>query len=242
MPAPPEERVKFFVFVIESPSAPDLYHRRSEGEIIRQAVELNGIGCVVKTAISLDAFEACLKLGLSEAMGLMPGFIPLLHISAHGDAHGIQLSNGHTMTWAELRQHLRPVNQAMGGSLVVCMSSCNGYAGTRMAMHLEDAELPYLALIGCSEKPTWGETAVAYATFYHQLSRGEYIYTAVEAMRVASGNAFFFNQHAESSRQSYREFVSNSNAATAQENLEQIVADEPAENQQALKNLSESAQ
>ena len=159
-PLPVEQRVKFFVFVIESPSAVDLYHRRSEGEIVRQAVELNGIKCIVKTAISPLAFNACLKVGLSEAMGQMPGFIPLLHISAHGNSQGIQLSDGYIMSWAELKDHLRPANQVLGGSLVVCMSSCEGYSGIRMAMHLEESDLPYFALVGCGAQPTWGETAV----------------------------------------------------------------------------------
>jgi hypothetical protein len=79
MPLPVEQRIRVFVFVIESPSAVDLYHRRNEGEIIRQAVEWNGIKCVVKTAISLQAFSACLKIGLVEEMSLRTGFIPLLH-------------------------------------------------------------------------------------------------------------------------------------------------------------------
>jgi hypothetical protein len=236
-PLPPEQRIKFFVFVIESPSAVDLYHRRSEGEIVRQAVELNGINCTVKTAISFLAFDACLKVGLSEAMGQMPGFIPLLHISAHGDVNGIQLSDGYNMSWVQLKDLLRPVNQALGGSLVVCMSSCEGYSGTRMAMHPEESDLPYFALIGCGAQPTWGETAVAYATFYHQLWRGERIDSAVEAMRVACGNEFFFLEHAEKSRQNYIEYLNTVNPAQAQENLEQIVANESADNQQSLKLL-----
>ncbi|WP_158756021.1 hypothetical protein [Dyella sp. S184] len=236
-PLPPEQRIKFFVFVIESPSAVDLYHRRSEGEIVRQAVELNGIKCTVKTAISFLAFDACLKVGLSEAMGQMPGFIPLLHISAHGDANGIQLSDGYNMSWVQLKDLLRPINQALGGSLVVCMSSCEGYSGTRMAMHPEESDLPYFALIGCGAQPTWGETAVAYATLYHQLWRGERIDNAVQAMRVACGNEFFFLEHAEKSRQNYIEYLNTVNPAQAQENLEQIVANESADNQQSLKLL-----
>jgi len=238
MPLPPEQRTRFFVFVIESPSAPDLYHRRSEGDIVRQAVELNGIRCVVKTAISLAAFDACLKIGLSEAMASMPGYIPLLHISAHGDAHGIQLSDGHILPWAKLKDHLRPVNTALGGSLVVCMSSCEGYAGIRMAMHLKESDLPYFALVGCGAQPTWGETAVAYATFYHQLCRGELISDAVSAMRVASGNERFFLEHAEQSRQAYLNHISTVDPARAQANLEKIVESEPTENQQSLKGLS----
>ena len=66
MPLPPEERVKFFVFVVESPSPVDLYNRWSEGEIIRQAVNLNQIPCIVRTAVNLEAFEASLKIGLIE--------------------------------------------------------------------------------------------------------------------------------------------------------------------------------
>lgn len=238
MPLPPEHRIKFFVFVIESPSAPDLYHRRSEGDIVRQAVELNGIRCVVKTAISVTAFDACLKIGLSEAMASLPGYIPLLHISAHGDIGGIQLSDGYVMPWAELKDHLRPVNAALGGSLVVCMSSCEGYAGIKMAMHPEESDLPYFALVGCGAQPTWGETAVAYATFYHQLWRGEYIADAVAAMCVASGNQKFFLEHAEQSRQAYLNYINTVDPARAQANLESIVANETSENQQSLKGLS----
>jgi len=238
-PVPPDQRIKFFVFVIESPSAVDLYHRRSEGEIIRQAVELNGIQCIVKTAISLSAFEACLKVGLSEAMSRMPGFMPLLHISSHGDLEGIALSDGYTIPWRKLKEHLRPVNQALGGSLVVCMSSCEGYAGIRMAMHPEETDLPYFALIGCAEKPTWGETAVAYATLYHQLWRGEQVGEAVQRMQVASGREFFV-EFAARSRQSYMDYLNTQNPASAQESLEQIVENEPQSSQESLKHLSEA--
>ena len=237
-PLPPDQRSKFFVFVIESPSAVDLYHRRSEGEIVRQAVELNGLQCVVKTAISPAAFNACLKIGLSQAMQVLPGHIPLLHISAHGDAHGIQLSDGYIMSWEELKDHLRPVNEALGGSLVVCMSSCEGYAGIRMAMHLDEDDLPYLALVGCGSKPTWGETAVAYATLYHQLWRGEPVGEAVSAMRVASGNEHFFVEHAERSRQDYVAYLAGVNPAQAQQNLESIAEAESPEQQNALKALA----
>jgi hypothetical protein len=237
MPLPPEHRTKFFVFVIESPSAVDLYHRRSEGEIVKQAVELNGIVCVVKTAISLQAFDACLKVGLSEAMKRLPGYVPLLHISAHGDGRGIQLSDGYAMPWRELREHLRPVNDALGGSLVVCMSSCHGYSGVQMAMDTENSPLPFYALIGSGNQPTWAETAVGYATLYHQLCRGEHVTVAVQAMQVSSGNDMFWVQHAEATRQSYIEYIATVSPEQAQSNLEQLVEEEPPENREDLKRL-----
>jgi len=239
-PLPPDQRTRFFVFVIESPSAVDLYHRRSEGDIVRQAVELNGIHCIVKTAISRVAFGACLKIGLKQAMAQLSGFLPLLHISAHGNSDGIQLSDGYVMPWAELKDHLRPVNEALGGSLVVCMSSCEGYSGIRMAMHTDQVDLPYLALVGCAAKPVWGDTAVGYSTLYHRLWRGEHIATAVDAMRVASGNPEFFLEHAVQTRQSYVDYLNTVNPAEAQQRLEDIVTDETPAAQAELKRLTKA--
>jgi hypothetical protein len=238
-PLPPDQRTKFFVFVIESPSDADLYHRRSEGDIVKQAVELNGIGCIVKTAISRDAFLACLKIGLAEAMKQRPGFLPLLHISAHGDTYGIRLSDGYSMPWTELKEHLRPVNEALEGSLVVCMSSCEGYAGVKMAMHPEEADLPYFALIGCGDKPTWGDTAVAYATLYHQLWRGEHIEQAVRAMRIASGNNHFFLEHAEQSKKAYIQHLNTVNLAQAKENLGVIAESQAASPEATMARVTE---
>jgi len=217
-----------------------MYHRRSEGDIVRQAVELNGIECVVKTAISMEAFDACLKIGMKEAMERLPGHIPLLHISAHGDGNGIQLSNGHNLTWRELGAHFRPINKALGGTLVVCMSSCEGYSGIQMAMDAVDPDLPFLALIGTPQKPTWSETAVAYATFYHQLSRGEHITSAVTAMQVASGNDTFWVQYGEDSRKSYIEYINNTiTPAAAQTNLETLIENQVEGAQERIKYAAE---
>ncbi len=171
-------------------------------------------------------------------MNSLAGYIPILHISAHGDKNGIQLSNGHAIDWETLRDHLRPINRALSGTLVVCMSSCEGYMGVRMAMYPEDPDLPYYALIGNGNKPTWAETAVAFATLYHQLCRGEHISVAVEAMRAASGNDQFWLEHAENSRQTYIEYINKATRPeVAQANLEQIVANASPESQENLKYL-----
>ena len=237
MPLPIDQRVKFFVFVIESPSAPDLYHRVSEGEVIKNALALNSIHCVVKTAISIEAFNACLKIGIANEMELNPQHIPILHISAHGNAEGIQLSDGYMMSWAELKEHLRPLNAALNNFLIVCMSSCEGYAGVRMAMHNDQTDLSHFALIGSAAKPTWGETAVGYATFYHQLSRGEYIHDAVEAMKIASGNKTFFLEHAANTQKSFIEHIRLIDSKLAVSSLENNVANESVVEQNAMRKL-----
>lgn len=65
---PSDKRLKFFVYVIESPSAVDLYHRRSEGDMLRQAINLNQIACALRLAVNLEAFTAAIRIGLYEAM------------------------------------------------------------------------------------------------------------------------------------------------------------------------------
>lgn len=238
MTFPPEQRIQFFVFVIESPSAVDLYHRRGEGEIIRQAVRLNQIPCEVRTVISPQALEASLKIGLAEAMAQYPGRIPIIHFSVHGFPEGIQLSDLSIIEWRFLKDLLRPINQALNGSLVVCMSSCKGYAGARMAMHPEDQDLPFLALVGCAGDPTWADTAVAYSTFYHQLCRGEHVSVAVEAMKIASGNQFFFLNYAEQSRKAFLDYLSSANPDRAQEKLEEQLTEESPDHLQSLRKLT----
>ena len=106
-----------------------------------------------------------------------------------------------------------------------------------MAMSSEDPVLPYYALIGTGNKPTWAETAVGYATLYHQLCRGEHISVAVTAMQTASGNDTFWLEHAENSRLSYIDYINAVSPTTAQENLEQLVVAESNETQENLKRL-----
>lgn len=237
MAFPPEQRVKFFIFVIESPSAPDLYNKVSEGEVIKNAVALNGIHCVVKTAISLEAFIASLKIGVADEMQKLPNHIPILHISAHGNSDGIQLSDGHMLTWDQLKELLKPLNTALNNFLVVCMSSCEGYSGVRMAMSSDESDLSYFALIGSSAKPTWSETAIGYATFYHHLSRGEHISQAVDAMKIASGNNLFFIEHAEETRKGFIEYLKSVDSQQAVDALESNAANEPVEEQNAMRKL-----
>ncbi|ODU93524.1 MAG: hypothetical protein BGP23_03280 [Lysobacterales bacterium 66-474] len=199
--------MKFFVYIVESPSANDLYQGRTEADLLRKAIGLNQIKCASRTAISLEAFVKAIRVGLQEEMSANPGMVPILHVSAHGFSEGIQLSNGEIINWTGFRELLKPINQALGGTLFVCMSTCEGYSGSRMAMVLDDPDYPFFAIVGNSGKPTWSEAAVAFACFYHLVANGHYIVDAVPAMRVASGNDEFFVTTAEEAKQGYLDFV-----------------------------------
>lgn len=205
---PPKKKQKFFVFIIESPA---INERESEGNIIKHAVKQNGIPCFLETISALSEFEDCL-FKLNDAMNDHPDCMPILHISAHGNDEGIGLSNNDYINWDKLREMLRPVNEASNNeSLILCMSSCNGYRAVDMAMHPnKNQNLPYFALIGTDNKPTWTETKKAYETLYDQLYLGKHIDTAVKAMSHASGHEFWV-KNSEKTRQDYIDLINSPN-------------------------------
>lgn len=221
----------FFIYIVESPSAPDLYHRRTEGQVLAEALRLANLTCITRCVISREAFYAALQVGLREEMVNLSGSLPIIHISSHGDSEGIKLSSGETLSWAELGALLEPINVALKSQLVVAMSCCNGYAGIRMAMKSDDSPLPFFALIGSWENPTWSDTVVAFSTFYHRLFKGAHIADAVEAMTVASGCSFGV-EWAENSKKGYLDFLKTHNTASA---VRQLATTAPARTDAAEK-------
>ncbi|MDD4905409.1 MAG: hypothetical protein PHD39_04505 [Methylobacter tundripaludum] len=217
MPESPKKKQKFFVFIIESPAINERERGVNEGGIIKHAAELNGIRCFLETISSLREFEDCL-FKLNDAMNDHPNCMPILHISAHGSDKGITLSDINDkasdarISWDELREMLRPVNEASNNeSLILCMSSCNGYRAVDMAMHPnKNQNLPYFALIGTDEEPSWVKTRAAYTTLYHQLNLGKHIDPAVRAMSEASGCKFWV-KNSEKTRQEYIDLINSPN-------------------------------
>ena len=113
----------------KSPSPIDLYKGTSEGVLVQRAVALDGIPCVVRTTVDREAFGAALHVGLTEAMREQPGHLPVVHISAHGNASGIQLTSGEVVTWQQLHDLLDPISKTLNGFLLLCMSACERILG-----------------------------------------------------------------------------------------------------------------
>jgi hypothetical protein len=218
---PPDKRMKFFVYIVESPSAVDLYHKRTEGNLLSQVINLNQIPCTSRLTINLEAFIAALRIDLYEEMKIYPELFPVLHISAHGYSEGIGFSSGEVLTWEQLRHLLHPINKALGGALLLCMSTCEGYSASRMAMFMDHDDHPFFAIVGNSGKPSWPETAVAFATFYHHIANGHYVIDSVKAMRIASANQSFFVTTADEAKNGYIEYVNNLDLNAARDELHQ---------------------
>jgi hypothetical protein len=189
-----------YVYMIESPSPQDLMDNMQEGKLIREALNLIGIECVYQLATDRECFEIAIKDALRSRLRQSEDD-PIIHISAHGvikkiehwtDCTGIALTDGTEITWEELEEYLTEINQMMHvPHLILCMSSCYGYAGFTMAL-THNKKLPYMALIGNTKKYDWYESAIAFATFYFQyFNKGATLGKAIRAMKTASGNNNF---------------------------------------------------
>jgi len=215
-----KDRQIFLVYIVESPSHIDLYHKRWEGEILSRALSLAGIPSSHKLAVSLEAFTASLTIGLQEYLEKANALPPILHISSHGSIEGIQLTSGEVLEWYKLRDLIMPINKALNGNLILCMSSCKGFNACRMAM--AEGDIPFLGIIAHPGSPTWSDTAIAFASFYHLLAKGYYIQEAVEAMRIASGDKGFMEIRGKAAKEIYTKKIKELRMKAISETLRRI--------------------
>jgi len=216
-----ERQIFFSVYIVESPSPVDLYHKMWEGEILLQALSLAGIPSTHKLAVNLEAFRASFIVGLQEYLEKANALPPILHISAHGSISGIELTSKEVLGWDKLRDLIMPINKALKGNLILCVSSCEGFAACRMAM--KEGDIPFLGMVGHPGSPTWSDTAVAFATFYHLLAKGYYFQGAVEAMRIASGDKGFMGIQGKTAKEIYIKKVEELRMQAILEALSKIV-------------------
>jgi hypothetical protein len=196
-----------FIHIIESPSSEDLLDGVTEGRSLSEALTLAEIPHWYSLATSATTLGRALGQRLVEAWRHHHR-LPILHLSMHGNQNGIALTNDVELSWNDLRQLLLPLNRAMKGGLLICMSTCFGSAGCRMAM-FADNEPPFWALVGNTGRAAWSDSAVAYISFYHLFFKGYPIETCVESMKVASGDHNFVAQSGQKTKENWLAFVSH---------------------------------
>jgi hypothetical protein len=206
-----------FVFILESPSDEDLLDDRMEGKALSTAFNLASIPHSYNLVTTKKSLTKALSWRLHEAIKLHQKS-PILHISMHGNDEGVELTNGEFVTWDELRVELTPLLNNMKGGLLICMSSCYGGSGCRMAMH-EEADYPFWALVGNSDAAFWSDAAVAYITFYHLFFKGVSVEDAVSAMKVASGDGRFMVFNGDFVKKDWSSFINEKKVTSGLFNL-----------------------
>lgn len=195
---------RFNVYIVESPSPDDFYKQNFEGNALMQGLKLDNIASSYHQTVDLNSFKNAFRRGLVEYYKKSNDItLPILHISAHGDKDGIQLTSGERLIWDELRELLIPINESLSKSigLILCLSTCYGLSGMRMAM--KDDSKAFGGIVANNDKPAWNETYLAYSVFYHLFRRGETVEKCITAMRLASGNSNFHYITQTFARQAY---------------------------------------
>lgn len=194
-----------FVYTIESPSPNDFLNGFTEGRALSEMLDIGRIAYSYHTATNIHCLKTALYGKLAEAIKKHNKH-PILHLSLHGDANGVGLTDDYRISWAELRQLLLPLFRIWPNGLMVCMSSCYGARGCRMAMHT-DHEPTFYALVGTDIKIDVADAALSYSVFYNLLFKGLPLEQCLYAMQKATANEHFHFYGGEQTKAQFVDYV-----------------------------------
>jgi hypothetical protein len=167
------------IAIIESPGREDVKIGRAEGRALDEALRLAGIERNYYTAANLVEFDDCLARIEGDSHATLVNGTPLfrmlfLHLSMHGNAHGVALTNDQFVSWSDLGDKLLRLasksdrmwpEQGPACIQTVCMSSCHGVHAVKMA---EGKPLsPYYGVIGPVAAVDWSDSLTAFVAFYN---------------------------------------------------------------------------
>lgn len=191
-----------WVFIIESPSSEDFFTKRYEGEVLHKFLTWRGIKSFHYFAVNKNSFQKAIKNLIRDTLGEgfkisglckidekpLPMFLPIIHISAHGNEKSISLTSRELITWEELKELLLPLN-IMFNEIILSISACEGWNAIKMLFGSKS--IPFKVLISNKGKPTWDQALIGFTVIYHQLAEGMNFSKAIEAAKSASNNNDF---------------------------------------------------
>jgi len=120
-----------------------------------------------KTVRSADELE--FLLNELEAYVTLTGRAPCLHIDCHGDANGIQLTDGSYMPWSRLKPLLANINLASKMNLLLVLACCFGGFFAAECRYLEP--VPFAYIVGPGKKIFENQLYALTGGFYSELFR-----------------------------------------------------------------------
>jgi hypothetical protein len=179
------------VSVLESPSSEDLLQECQEGRALQTALHQARIPCRYYLATNKARFTDGLRFIAQQRHHDEQKIA--LHISCHGNEHGIALTNEEFVTWPELaaillefaRDAMAYHEGARLSSVILCMSACPGLAAVQMA---KGEERPFMSLVAAKQAVSWSDCLVSFLAFYNLfLIKNATLAEAVTAMNVVAG-------------------------------------------------------
>jgi len=106
-----------------------------------------------------------------------------LHVVSHGDKTGLWVkSTEEDILWSDFTKLLEKINNAMGGALIVNMTSCLGLHGIKMVD--ENSEhYPFFGLVGYSDDLEVDNGKEINKLFYKKILNGKEIQAAVNELK-----------------------------------------------------------
>ncbi|GAB1544219.1 hypothetical protein NUACC21_68950 [Scytonema sp. NUACC21] len=201
--------MQLFVYIIESLRTEDIRNRKNLalGQVLAQSLNFMDIPREYISVNTKSDFINAITLNLYHVILKNEAF-PILHFSMHGDEHCIEFSNREFITWQDLREKLTCLINIMSKHLIISMSSCFGFSGCQMAMHLDDGET-FGILIGNDNELGFNQSFIAYQTFYYHLLEGDTIEGSVEAMKIASADKNFRFISGMDAKKVYLDYIRN---------------------------------
>ncbi len=185
------------IYLIESPSARDLYSGRNEGHSLVSILSLGEVEVNYFITSDAEHFEIAL-VDIAKLISERDDFdyvMPFLHISAHGAKDGIELTDGDVILWDRLTKLLRDLHVTVGCSkagqpeeeLPKCslsLSSCSAFSN--YVSTLSD-NLPVQTILGPDKDVGWCQSLLAFSSFYYQaFVQNQTFKNAVSAMNAAA--------------------------------------------------------
>ncbi|MEX1039319.1 MAG: hypothetical protein WDZ51_01730 [Pirellulaceae bacterium] len=160
------------VLIIDSPSPEESAIGLNEGSTLVAHLENAGIEHVYCQAKNREEFRnAVAHRKFQQQHGFQ--VTQILHLSCHGNRDGISLSEGSFLTWEQLASELRPLHEVCPNGLGVCLTSCFGAYGIKMAEVLSPIQVPFTWLIGTRRPLRVLDVCVAFPVLYNCYLRGD---------------------------------------------------------------------
>lgn len=189
----------FYVHIVESLTPNELLEGLTQGRALCSFLDLAGIPNLYNLVVDRKRFDVAMRERVDYGIRRFK-VLPIVHLTAHGNEQGIQLTHQHDagelILWKDLAELLKPLHQAIlhytaTAGLGVCMSTCGGIHGRRMAEVMNFQDVPFAWLVGTATSVNIHDAALAFVVFYRGFQRGESQDQLIRAMQVASGVSDF---------------------------------------------------
>lgn len=147
------------VYIIESLRAKEFYDHCLDGAAANEMLKLLDVRSQYRVALDRKHLEKA----ISDAVR---GDFEVIHLSAHGDRAGVELTDGDEISWEELAEMLRP---AAGPKKSLVMATCKG-GDKKLAKALRKSGVLFGYVFGSTAKTvTFSDSCLAWSILYNRL-------------------------------------------------------------------------